>query len=135
MRTTIIICIATVLFSFQAFAANNTEALTVELPQNQSMDNIVQDVSGYLAMQGSSVKIDRKSQNLNGMRVDGIGFAVLFKKDSSHATVQCHQNLKSKNHLPSQKHKLNGRRFNKDNTQEVRECTQALALSVKRALR
>ena len=84
MRTTIITCIATVLFSFQAFAAQNTESLTVELPQGESMDKIVQDVSGYLAMQGSSVKLDRNGKNLNGVRIDGIRFAVLFKKDSGH---------------------------------------------------
>ena len=135
MRTTIITCIATVLFSFQAFAAQNTESLTVELPQGESMDKIVQDVSGYLAMQGSSIKLDRQGKNLNGIRIDGIRFAVLFKKDSSHATVQCQPELKSKSHLPSQKHKLNGRRFTKDTGKEVRECTQSLALSVKRALR
>ena len=134
MRTTIITCIATVLFSFQAFAAQNTESLTVELPKDESMDKVVQDVSGYLAMQGSSVKLDRNGKNLNGVRIDGIRFEVLFKKDSGHATVQCQQELKSKSHPPSHKHKLNGRRFNKNNTQAVHACTQSLALSVKRAI-
>ena len=140
MRTTMIACIATVLFSVQAFAAENTKvqngkALTVELPTNVSMNTVVQDVSGYLAMQGNTVKVGQKGESLLGQRVDGLRFEVLFKKTAGKATVECTNMTKTDALAPSQKHKLNGRRFKKANAKAIQACTEALALSVKKALK
>lgn len=132
MRTTTITFIASMLFSLQAFAGQDSQALKVELPTAQSMDNIVQDISGYLAMQGSSVKLT--TNTLNGKRVDGIRFEVLFKPNTGHAMVQCQSETKTLNNRPSQKHRQTGRRFNKTDKATLKNCTQALALSVKRAV-
>ena len=99
------------------------------------MEKIVQDVSGYLAMQGSSVKLDRTGKHLDGMRVDGIRFEVLFKSDTGHALVQCRDDVKPNQFLPSQKHKMNGRRFNKSKSKDLERCTQALSLAVQRAVK
>ena len=134
MRTTIIPFIACILFSLQAFAAQDNQALIVELPAAQSMDNIVQDISGYLAMQGSSVQFTTNTNTLKGKRVDGIQFEVLFNPKDNHATVQCQNKIRAVSNRPSQKHRQTGRRFNKTNKQSLKNCTQVLALSVKRAV-
>ena len=57
MRTTIITSIAILLVSVSAFAEQKNQTLTIKLPKSDSMETIVQDISGYLAMQGSSVRL------------------------------------------------------------------------------
>jgi hypothetical protein len=134
MRTTIIPFMACMLFSVQAFAAKDNQALKVEFPAAQSMDNIVQDISGYLAMQGSSVQFTTNTNTLKGKRVDGIQFEVLFNPQGNHAMVQCQNKIKTVSNRPSQKHRQTGRRFHKTHKQNLEKCTQVLALSVKRAI-
>ncbi len=135
MRTTILTIVATMLFSVQAAATQSEEAVKVKIPTAVSMDTVIQDVSGYLAMQGSSVKLKSNGKTLNGKRVDGIQFEVLFKPGMGHAMVQCQNDTKTVTNRPSQKHRQTGRRFNKANKKVLKDCTQALALSVKRAIK
>jgi hypothetical protein len=134
MRTTIIPFIACILFSLQASGAQDNQALIVELPAAQSMDNIIQGISGYLAMQGSSVQFKTNTNTLKGKRVDGIQFEVLFNPKGNHAMVQCQSKTRAVDNRPGQKHRQTGRRFNKTNKQSLKNCTQVLALSVKRAV-
>ena len=135
MRTTIAAFLATLFISVSAFAAQNSKAVTVNLPEAKSMDSIIQDVSGYLAMQGSTVKLDKSGKTLEGKRVDGIRFEVLFKSKNQQATVQCKSGQSKNLNSPSLKHKLTGRRFQKAAQKKVDACTQSLALAVRRALR
>jgi uncharacterized protein YccT (UPF0319 family) len=135
MRTTIIAFMATLFISVSSFAAQNSTAVTVNFPEAESMDSVIQDVSGYLAMQGSSIKLDKSGKTLEGKRVDGIRFEVLFKSENQHATVQCRNRKSTLSNSPSLKHKHTGRRFKKSNQKKIDACTQSLALSVRRALR
>lgn len=135
MRTTIITSIAILLVSVSAFAEQKNQTLTIKLPKSDSMETIVQDISGYLAMQGSSVRLQSNGNILEGKRVDGFRFEVLFKAESQHATVQCQANRKTVANRPSLKHKQTGWRFKKANPKAIDACTQYLALSVRRALR
>ena len=135
MRTTIITSIATVFISVSALAAQTSTAVKINLPGTESMDSIIQDVSGYLAMQGSSIKLHKGGKTLKGKRVDGIRFEVLFKAENQHATVQCQDRQSTLSNSPSLKHKHTGRRFKNVSQKKIEACTQSLALSVRRALR
>ena len=135
MRTTSIVFITTFFISVSSFAAQSSTAVNVNLPDAESMDSIIQDVSGYLAMQGSSIKLHNGGKTLEGKRVDGIRFEVLFKAEHQHAKVQCQNRQNTLSNSPSLKHKHTGRRFKKANQKKIDACTQSLALAVRRALR
>ena len=120
------------------YAAKTDNTVTVELPalsqEPQGMDNIIKDISGYLTMQGSTIKLNSSHDVLHGLRTDGIRFEVLFKADSQQALVQCHNNRTAQAYRPSQKHMQNGRRFNKKNAKKLGLCAKSLATSVRRSI-
>lgn len=131
-------CVAIMIMAVPCYAAKTDNTATVELPalsqEAQGMDNIIKDISGYLTMQGSTIKLNSSHDILHGLRADGIRFEVFFKADSQEALVQCHNNKTAQGHRPSQKHLQNGRRFNKKNTKKLRLCAKSLATSVRRSI-